>query len=223
NTHKVNVCGTVNILEAVRKAKTSPKIIYSSAASVYGNPIYSPVDEIHPTNPQNPYGASKLCGESYCTAYHYTYGLPTMILRYSNVYGSGITSPNAMENFVNAAMDGKPLSLYGGGTQRKQFTHIDDVCRGTVLAMKSKIEHGVYNIAGGNDSIISIKTLAEKVINIVGAGSIEYKEERQGDVHVPDLRISILKAKYELGYIPKKSIQRGLEEYIAYKKSHATI
>lgn len=222
-THKVNVCGTLNVLEAVRKAGTDPKIIYSSAASVYGEPIYSPVDEAHPTNPQNPYSASKVCGENCCTAYHHTYGLSIMILRYSNVYGAGITSPNAMENFVNAAMDGKSLMLYGGGMQKKQFTHVDDICQGTLLAMTSEIEHGIYNIAGGNDSIISIKDLAEEVIRIVGAGSIEYQEKRAGDVHVPDLRISIWNAQYRLGYIPKKSIKQGLEDYIAWKKSYAAI
>lgn len=217
-THEVNVGGVLNTLEAARKSGAK-KVIYSSAASVYGKMIYSPIDENHPTNPESPYAATKVCGEKYCVAYHHTYGLSTICLRYANVYGPNVTSKNVIDAFVENALKGMPLKLNSGGTQKKQFTHVSDISQANILALKTHVKHGIYNTAGDEKkSLISIEGLAKLVQEIVADVPIEYMDKRQGDLIVPDLMISIEKARNELGYSPKISIREGVKEYADWKR-----
>ncbi len=216
-TNLVNVCGTLNVLEAARKMNS--KVIYASAASVFGRPRYMPIDEEHPTNPESPYGASKLAGEKYCGSYYHSYGLPTVILRYTNVYGKGMTSRNVIEAFVDNALKNKPLVLQAGGEQKKQFTHVRDISQANVLALKKNIKHGTFNIAG--ERPVAVKELAAIVKSFIESANIVIEKRRVGDIVAEDLHISIENAKKELEYEPEISIEEGVKEYVNWKKSEA--
>lgn len=190
------------------------KIIYTSSISVYSEPPkYLPVDEIHFTRPSTLYGISKLMGEFYCrftTSY-----LDPIILRYSGVYGLGQHQHEAPYRFIKQALANKPITIYGNGNQSSDFTYIDDIVEGTILAYE-KNKPGIYNLTSGEET--SIKKLAETIIKITGSKSkIKY-------INKPSDRpfrfyCDISKAKKTFGYNPR-SLKEGLKEYV--KKMEAT-
>jgi len=216
--YNVNVTGTINVLEAARKSGAK-RIIFTSASSVYGQPKYVPIDEDHPTEPQNPYGASKLAAERYCLSYYHTYGLEALCLRYANVYGRKMTSPNVIQIFTDNALKGRPLVIYGSGKQKKQFTHVSDAVQASILTLETSIKKGVYNVVGGYDSIVSIEDLARIIQAEVAPVPIQYQERRSGDVEAADLVISIEKATKELGYSPKVGLREGLSDFINWRRT----
>ena len=135
--------------------------------SVYTSPPrYLPVNEDHPTSPSTIYGASKLGGELFCRAY--SGAMDVTILRYGGAYGKKQNEHYASYRFIKQALDDKPITIYGNGAQTTDFTYIDDVVRGTILAMK-KNKPGVYNIGNGEET--SIKELAQKIIKLTGSKS----------------------------------------------------
>jgi len=131
----VNTGGMINILELARRFNS--KVIQASTGSVYGNPIKIPVSENHPLNPISPYGCSKLAAEIYCDMYHRIYGLDVCCLRYFNVYGPRQRigeETGVIPIFVSRALNDQPFTIYGDGTQTRDFLHVKDVVRANLLA-----------------------------------------------------------------------------------------
>lgn len=212
-THDINTGGTLNLLKASLNSDVK-RIINSSSSSVYGKIKYLPLDEEHPNMPISPYGASKLAAEHYCRIFSELYGLKTVSLRFFTVYGPRMRPDLAISAFADRALKDEPIEIFGDGTKTRDFTFIDDAVEGVVLAME-KGKKGAYNIGGG--SRISIQELAEKIIAITKSKSrIIHSAAVKGDAE--HTWADITKAKKELGWEPKTSIEKGLRGFIGRVK-----
>ncbi|WP_340817896.1 NAD-dependent epimerase/dehydratase family protein [Methanolobus sp. WCC4] len=209
-----NVFGTLNLLEGARKGNID-KFIYFSSAAVYGNPEYLPIDEIHPQNPMSPYGASKLCGEKYCTMYHKAFGLPTVCIRPFNIYSPRQDSSNpysgVISKFIGRAREGMPPIIFGDGSQTRDFVSVHDIVDMVVLLMDEHQFNGeVFNVGTGKKT--SIEKLAKTILDVFGLDiEIEFKDWMAGDIR--DSYSDISKS-HKIGYNPKISLQDGLKEII---------
>ncbi len=211
-SHSVNITGTLNVLLAARDSGVK-KVIYASSSSVYGDtPTLPKVEDMVP-NPQSPYALTKLVGEYYCNIFHQIYDLPTICLRYFNVYGPG-QDPNSqyaavIPLFVTRVLQNKPPIIYGDGEQTRDFTFIKDVVRANILAAEGDA-YGVFNIGVGRS--ISINELAELVIKLMGGDIKPIRQElRPGDVRYSLADITRAKT---FGYAPKHALEEGLRETI---------
>jgi len=189
------------------------KVIYASSSSVYGDTPTLPKREDMPPNPQSPYAVAKLTGEYYCQVFQQVYALPTVCLRYFNVYGprQDPDSPYAavIPRFIEKLSQGNPPIIFGDGEQTRDFTFIKDATEANILAAESELT-GIFNIARGES--VSINELAKLTIKLFG-DSIEpiHEEPRPGDIRHSLADISRPKA---FGYEPKYSIEEGLRETI---------
>jgi UDP-glucose 4-epimerase len=185
STHDVNATGTLEVLEAARRAG-SPHVIVASSASVYGaNPALPRKEDLAPL-PMSPYAASKLATEAYTLAYHHAYGLPTLAFRFFNVFGPLQSAAHAyaavVPAFMAAAIDGRPLVVHGDGLQTRDFTFVDSVTGLIADALARRVvATEPVNIAFGTRT--SILTLAQLIEEVAGVPlTIEHVEARVGDV-----------------------------------------
>lgn len=206
-THEVNVTGTQNVLMASERAKVT-RMVYSTSGSAYGDSTVMPLHEELPANPKSPYGVHKYAGELYCRLWSEVYGHPTVSLRYFNVYGPGLDPEGAyalaIGKFLKQRKDGKKITIWGDGTQTRDFTHVRDVVRANILAAESeKVGRGeVINIGAGRN--ISVNRLAE----IIG-GEVEYLEPR---LEPHDALADNRKARELLGWEPTIMLEEGIAE-----------
>lgn len=208
-----NVVGTVTLLEAALRNGVS-KFVYASTWEVYGEPVYQPIDELHPCSPDHPYGITKLAGERLVGAYDTLKDLPTVALRLGTAYGTDMRPNSVFSIFIERAMKGEPITLMGSGEQTRQFTNAADIGRAFVLAADGPTRGEVFNVTASES--VSIRTLAELVVR-------EYNTEivnlpaRKGDV--PPAEVSSEKARRQLGWEAGVPFEQGLLELIAsYKK-----
>jgi len=210
--HDINVNGTLNILDSCIKNHVS-KIIFTSSAAVYGNPMYLPIDEKHPLNPLSPYGASKAASELYISAYHYSYNIDAVIFRLFNVYGYGQSSKYAgvIKIFMENALKNRPLEIFGDGFQTRDFIYVEDVIDAIVKSMKMDIDFNIFNIGSGKS--LSINSLAKIFSKILDRElKIIHSKPRKGDIRHSYANID--KAKKILGWVPKTSIEDGLRRML---------
>jgi UDP-glucose 4-epimerase len=211
-TADVNGNGTLSVLCASIDSGVK-KIVNASSSSVYGRVSYLPFDEEHPRQPISPYGASKLAAEQYCEVFSELYGLSTVSLRYFTVYGPRMRPDLAISIFTTKALKGEALEIYGDGAKTRDFTYISDAVEATLAALKKG--EGTYNVGGG--SRISIRRLAERIIRLTGSGSrIRYLPPIKGDAE--HTMAGIAKAKRELRWTPRISLDEGLREFVAWKR-----
>lgn len=212
-SHNVNVTGTLNVLLAARDNNVS-KVVYASSSSVYGDTPELPKVEDMPTSPLSPYAVTKLAGEYYCRVFHRTYGLPTVCLRYFNVYGPKQDTESqyaaAIPKFImRIAKKNSPI-IFGDGEQTRDFTFVKDVAEANLLTVESDVT-GIFNIARGTR--VTINQLVQVVIGIMGSNNVKpvYDKPRPGDIRHSLADIS--KAK-TFGYKPRYSLEEGLKETI---------
>jgi len=220
-TNEVNVTGTLNLLKACLDSGIK-RFIYASSSSVYGETETLPKKETLPPRPVSPYAASKLAAESYCKAFYKVYGLESVSLRYFNVYGPRQTYgpySGVITIFINRLLSDEPPTIYGDGTQTRDFTDVQDAVQASMLSLKCKNAVGEeFNIATGVQT--TINQLVQMLLNLTGKTSLQPKhaEPRQGDIKHSYADIS--KAKRVLGYEPKITLKEGLNKLIEwYKKS----
>jgi UDP-glucose 4-epimerase len=214
-SNNANVNGTLNVLVAAKDCGVK-KVIYASSSSVYGDTPKLPKREDMMPNPLSPYAVTKLMGEYYCEVFNEVYGLKTVSLRYFNVYGPRQDPYSdyaaVIPRFINRVLENKPPVIYGDGEQTRDFTFVKDVVKANVLAAKSDA-NGVYNIAYGNR--ISINELANVIMKLIGRNlTLIYDAPREGDVKHSLGDIS--KAKKNLGYEPRYSLEKGLQGTIEW-------
>lgn len=212
-----NVIGTFNYLEAARLQGVK-RFIFASSSAPAGE-VEPPIHEELPPHPVSPYGASKLAGEGYCSAYKRTFGIDTVALRFGNVYGPGsLHKSSVVAKFVKLALDGKKLEIYGDGSQTRDFIYIDDLIDAiSIAATKEGIGGEVFQIASNAETTIS--ELAVKLIEILADWGIMdvivvNDKARLGDVKRNYSDIS--KARRLLGWAPRYDLEKGLSQTIAY-------
>ena len=206
----VNIKGTLNLLEACRDSNIK-RFVYTSSGAIFGEAKYLPIDEDHPLNPESPYAVSKLAAEKYCFAFHKVYDVPTVALRYFNVYGPRQDTSeyaNAISIFLSKTKEGKPLTIFGDGKQTRDFVFIEDVVNANILAATQPAAAGeIFNIATGRATSINQLTDLIKQVS-TRENQITYAPPRAGEVR--DSRANIEKTRKLLGYNPKTSFKEGL-------------
>jgi len=202
-----NARGALNILNAAYQSGVD-KFIYASTMSVYAEPPeYLPVDESHRAQPTTIYGATKLAGELYCNIY--SKAMNIIVLRYAGAFGRGERKSNAIPTFINQALNNKPITIHGDGTQTSDFVCIDDIVQGTLLAWESD-KPGVYNIGSGQET--SVRELAHRIIDITNSKSELVLTDRETERPFRFF-LDIAKAQKALRYSPR-SLNQGLHAYI---------
>jgi len=167
-----NTMGLTRLLDALLRSHDSPKVVFSSSASVYGDPVVEPMPEGHPLNCRNVYGASKVAGELLCRAYVTQFGLKAVSLRYANVYGprqdvvanSSVGRTAVIPSMMDAVMDGGPVVVQGDGENVYDFVHVRDVAEANVAAMASDCDEGEFNVGTGIET--SLNELAERIVRL---------------------------------------------------------
>jgi UDP-glucose 4-epimerase len=220
DTNAVCVTGTVNVLDAARKAGVR-RVVYAGSSSAYGNdPTPAKSEGIVPV-PVSPYAAAKLAAEGYCRAFTATYGLETVTIRYFNVFGPR-QDPNSEYSavipiFVSLMLRGKRPTVYGDGLQSRDFTFVSDIVRGNLLAAAANDVAGkVINVATGKQ--FTLLDLIAAINKVLGT-KIEpiFAESRSGDVRESLADISL--ARKLLGFEPQVSFDEGLARSIEYYRS----
>ena len=211
--HEVNAVGTLNMLFAARAAGIE-RFVYVSSSEVYGTARWAPMTEQHPTFPKTIYGASKLAGECYARSFHDTYGLPAVVIRPFNSYGPRChhegDSGEVIPKFLLRCMAGRPMVIFGDGTQTRDFTYVADSARGIIQAGTSDNAIGeTVNLGSGCE--VSINELAREVGLALEQPepAVEYIESRPGDV----LRLcaDMSNARQLCGYQTSISLRDGLK------------
>ena len=206
----VNVKGTLNLLEACLKSNIK-RLVYSSSGAIFGEAKYLPVDEEHPLNPESPYAVSKLAAEKYCSAYWKVHGVPTVSLRYFNIYGprQGKSEyANVISLFISRIKEGKSLTVYGDGNQTRDFVFVEDIVQSNLLAAIQPAAVGeIFNIGTGIGS--SLEELIGILDHVSGRENpVIHTDSRAGEVK--HSRANIEKAQRVLGYNPKTTFKEGL-------------
>lgn len=205
-TSQTNIEGTLSVLVAAHSAGVK-KVIYSASSSAYGNQAVMPLVETMQAHPISPYGLQKYVGELYCRMFSEVYALPTVCLRYFNVYGPGASSDGAyalvIAKFFKQRQEGTPMTITGDGTQTRDYTHVRDVVRANLLAAESAVGNGeVINIGAGNNASIN------KIAELIGGPGIHIEPRLEPHDTLADNSL----AKKLLGWTPQVTLEEGIAE-----------
>jgi len=205
-----NVTGTLNMLELCRMTGTK-KFLMASTSSIYGaDPPYPTPESASSDRPLQPYAASKKGGEALCHAYHYLHDLDISVVRYFTVYGPAGRPDLALFRFTQWISEGRPVQVYGDGEQSRGFTYLDDIARGTILALKP-LGYEIVNLGG--HEVITINDLIALIEDVVGKKAIvEYGPAIQADMR--SNWADVTKAKELLGWEPEYDLRRGVDALV---------
>lgn len=207
---RVNVEGTVNILEAARRNGVK-KLVIASSSSVYGVNSKVPFSETDPIfNPISPYAASKLACEALGHVYHHIYGLDVTMLRFFTVYGPAQRPDLAIHKFARLMHAGKPIPLFGDGSTARDYTYIDDIVAGVTACTQREFGFEVFNL--GESHTVTLARLVELLEQSLGIKALIDRQPTQpGDV--PLTFANVDKARRLLGYNPSTTIEAGLAKF----------
>src|SRR6201987_518282 len=218
-SNRANVDGTVNVLVAARDAKVK-RVVYAASSSAYGDTPTLPKHENMKPDPISPYAVAKLASEHYMISFYRCYGLETVCLRYFNIFGprQDPSSPysGVLAKFITQMLQGEPPTIFGDGTQSRDFTYIDNAVHANLLAAKAPataVAGGVFNVATGtradlNETFRILKKLTGY------SGDVKYGPEREGDVKHSLADIS--SAEKHLGYKAQVDFEEGLRRTVEW-------
>lgn len=219
---KTNLIKTVTLLEKVRKSNVELKrFVYISSASVFGTPEYLPIDELHPKNPISPYGVSKLAAEHYVRSQQQQYGLRTVIIRPFTVVGGRQRPDMALHKFIEAIINNQPIHLYGDGTQTRDWTHVDNIVNGIILALKENAAIGEdFNF--GSNIKTSVNEIIEKIASYLNK---DYKiiNKPKNSADPQEMHANIDKAKKKLGYKLIKTVDDAIIKHIDFYSKNSDL
>jgi len=204
--NRINVGGTLNILELAKNLNVK-RVIFSSSSSVYGN-AKTPTSETHPLNPLSPYALNKLIGEQYCKLYSEVYNIDTVCLRYFNVYGDRMNNEGyklVFPIFKEQMLNNKPLTINNDGEQRRDFIHVNDIVRANILVAKhiNNFKGDIYNVGNGENYSIN------EIADMFGG-----KKQYGNKVIEPfETLAEIAKIDLDLDFKPKDILKEWIKNY----------
>lgn len=218
NDYAVNIGGTLNVLMAAREHPVE-RIIYTSSASVYGNPRLIPINEDERPHTFSPYSVSKLAGENYCNAFYETYGVPVSMVRYSNVYGPKQDPNNpycgVIAKFIESLYDGQAPQVHGDGQQTRDFTYVDDAVDATLMALLSpKSEGMVFNLGTGTET--AIVDLIAILARLLGKDITPEHIDRRDIDNIRRRVLNIERIRTRLRWQPQIGLQEGLKRTVEW-------
>ena len=215
---RVNVEGTVNILEAARKSGVN-KITMASTSSVYGLNSKMPFSESDPIfSAISPYAASKLCCEALGHVYHHIYGMDVVMLRFFTVYGRRQRPDLAIYKFAKLITAGKPIPVFGDGSSARDYTFVADILDGIMACTQKHFGYEIFNL--GESQVVKLSYMIELLENALGKKAIIDRQPMQpGDVPLTFADIS--KARAQLGYNPQTKIEQGIPLFVDWFKQTA--
>lgn len=220
----VNIGGTLNMLLAARDAGAR-RFVFSSSAAVYGDAEVVPTPETALPTPLSPYGLEKLYGEHMCRLFTSLYGMEAVALRYFNVFGPR-QNPRSeyaavVPRFITLLLDGARPVIFGDGAQTRDFLHVEDVARANLLAATRPDVAGLaLNVAGGEAT--SVNAIYDAIARAAGVDAPpERGPERPGDIK--HSRADTTRARERLGFVPERTVARGLAETVAWYRAAASM
>lgn len=222
--NRANVDGTVNLLIAARDAKVR-RVMYAASSSAYGDTPTLPKHEEMTPNPISPYAVAKLASEHYMISFYRCYGLETVSLRYFNIFGprQDPTSPysGVLAKFITQMLRGEPPTIFGDGTQSRDFTYIDNAVSANLLAAEApaaSVAGLVFNVATGRR--VDLNETFELLKKLTGySGKVKYGPEREGDIKHSLADIS--RAEKQFGYRPKINFEEGLKRTVEWYRGES--
>lgn len=211
-----NIEATVGLMDELRAQPAVPRFVFASSSSVYGANRKVPFAESdNVDHPVSPYAATKKCGELLAYTYHHLFGLPVTCLRFFTVYGPRQSPEMAIHKFAVRMLEGKTIPRFGDGSSARDYTFIDDIVAGVVAATDRCSGYDIYNL--GNSQTVTLRELIEKLGQTLGVEPrVEELPDQPGDV--PLTFADITRARQDLGYEPKTSIDEGLAVFAAWLK-----
>ena len=210
-----NVLATQRLLERYRD-RPLERFVYASSSSVYGDAERFPTDEAALPRPFSPYGVTKLAGEHLVLLYGRNFGLPACALRYFTVYGPRQRPDMAFHRFCRALLRGEPITVYGDGSQSRDFTYVDDAIEVNVRAWKHGVPQAVYNVGGGSQ--VEVREAIAMLEQATGARAVVRHEPRPpGDP--PRTRADASRLRHDLDFVPATPIGEGLAREAAWARS----
>jgi len=222
-----NCRSQLSILEACRHENPDVTIVFASTRQIYGRPQYLPADEAHPIAPVDVNGINKTAGEQYHLVYARVYGLRVRILRLTNTYGPRMRVKDDRQTFLGswfrALIEGAPLTIFGDGSQRRDFTYVDDAVRAFLLAAERDEAVGeVFNLGG--ERVVSLLELSELLIAANGGGDyrlVPFPADRK-QIDIGDYFADFRKARKCLSWAPEVSLPDGLARTLAFYREHGS-
>jgi len=217
---EINVVAVGNVLEAARRNEIQ-RVILASTTWLYEMAVEREVTEETPLSPDRVnhiYTASKLGAELYCHAYQKLYAQDFTILRYGTPYGPRARAGTVITIFVRKALNHEPITILGDGSQSRNFVYVGDLALGSVAALMPVATNQTYSLDGSRP--VTIREVAETVKKLVGNAEIEYGDARAGDYQ--GKLVPIEKARKELNWEPKVSLEEGVARYIEWYKENET-
>lgn len=212
---KVNVSGTINILDACKKYRIK-KLIFASSSSVYGANTKVPFSENDKVDtPISPYGATKKAGELICYTYHHLYDISIICFRFFTVYGPRQRPEMAIHKFTRNIIEGKLIEIFGNGTSSRDYTYIDDIISAIIKSIDKISGYEIINL--GNSRPVKLLELIKVIEKITRKKSIlKYAAPQPGDVFTT--YADIRKAKKMIKYNPKISLEEGIDKFVNWYK-----
>ena len=212
-----NVVALQRLLEAAKESSLQ-KFVFASSSSVYGDSELLPTPESAPLAPVSPYGATKVLGEHLCSIYERSYGLPVVALRYFSVYGPRQRPDMAFWRLIDSALLGTEMTVYGDGSQTRDFTYVADIVAATIAAAELAPAGAVYNVGGGSRTSLN-ETIA-LISNEIGvAPTLRWTEHQRGDAR--DTAADTSRIRRELQFEPAWDVETGLAKQIAWQQRAA--
>lgn len=209
-----NVLATQKLLEVAKGSSTLKKLVYASSSSIYGNAETFPTPETITPQPVSPYGVTKLAAEHLTTLYATQFKVPAVSLRYFTVYGPRQRPDMGFNKFIQAALKGQEIGLYGDGEQTRDFTFIDDIVTANILAAENGVASHVYNLGGG--SRVTVNHVLKIIESCTGELKIKRMETQIGDARHTSADTSL--ARREIGFNPKVSLEEGIRREVEWLK-----